>query len=252
MGFPLVYLVWMSLHRWSMVGFEPPRFVGLRNFVLLTEDARFTECSGPDLLVHRPRPRLQPAGRARHRAVDARALSRARHLPGAADPAHGGDAGGDGAGVGDHARPDAGHRALPARTASASPIRRCGCQRSRFGGADPGGRRCLDVDADGGADLHRRPRLAAARAVRGGDGRRRLGAAALPASHVPDDAADSDGGGDAAGDGPPEGDRHRLCHDGRRAGPSHRRRSTSTIISRHSPTTRSATARRSRWCCLRS
>jgi multiple sugar transport system permease protein len=46
MGFPLVYLVWMSLHRWSMVGFEPPRFVGLRNFIQLTEDGRFTEALG--------------------------------------------------------------------------------------------------------------------------------------------------------------------------------------------------------------
>ena len=46
MGFPLVYLVWMSLHRWSMVGFDPPRFVGLRNFALLAEDARFVEALG--------------------------------------------------------------------------------------------------------------------------------------------------------------------------------------------------------------
>jgi multiple sugar transport system permease protein len=46
MGFPLVYLVWMSLHRWSMVGFEPPRFVGLRNLIQLTEDGRFTEALG--------------------------------------------------------------------------------------------------------------------------------------------------------------------------------------------------------------
>ena len=49
MGFPLVYLVWMSLHRWSMVGFEPPRFVGLRNFIQLTEDGRFTEALGRTL-----------------------------------------------------------------------------------------------------------------------------------------------------------------------------------------------------------
>jgi multiple sugar transport system permease protein len=46
MGFPLVYLGWMSLNRWSMVGFEPPRFVGLRNFVQLGEDARFLEALG--------------------------------------------------------------------------------------------------------------------------------------------------------------------------------------------------------------
>jgi len=45
-------------------------------------------------------------------------------------------------------------------------------------------------------------------------GRRRLGAAGA-SGHLtfPDDAADPDGGGDAAGDGSPEGDRHRLCHD---------------------------------------
>ncbi len=43
MGFPLVYLGWMSLHRWSMIGFEPPRFVGLGNFIQLAEDERFTE-----------------------------------------------------------------------------------------------------------------------------------------------------------------------------------------------------------------
>ena len=49
MGFPLVYLVWMSLHRWSMVGFEPPRFVGLRNFIQLAEDGRFTEALGRTL-----------------------------------------------------------------------------------------------------------------------------------------------------------------------------------------------------------
>jgi multiple sugar transport system permease protein len=49
MGFPLVYLVWMSLHRWSMVGFEPPRFVGLRNFMQLAEDGRFTEALGRTL-----------------------------------------------------------------------------------------------------------------------------------------------------------------------------------------------------------
>ena len=43
MGFPLLYLGYMSLHRWSMVGFEPPRFIGLRNFVALVEDERFTD-----------------------------------------------------------------------------------------------------------------------------------------------------------------------------------------------------------------
>ena len=46
MGFPLVYLGWMSLNRWSMVGFEPPRFIGLRNFGQLAEDSRFVEALG--------------------------------------------------------------------------------------------------------------------------------------------------------------------------------------------------------------
>jgi multiple sugar transport system permease protein len=41
MGFPLLYLCFMSLHRWSMVGFEPPRFIGLRNFLALADDERF-------------------------------------------------------------------------------------------------------------------------------------------------------------------------------------------------------------------
>jgi multiple sugar transport system permease protein len=43
MGFPLVYLVFMSLHKWSMIGFAPPSFVGLDNFVALIDDARFTD-----------------------------------------------------------------------------------------------------------------------------------------------------------------------------------------------------------------
>jgi multiple sugar transport system permease protein len=46
MGFPLLYLGWMSLHRWSMVGFEPPRFVGLSNFEQLADDSRFAEALG--------------------------------------------------------------------------------------------------------------------------------------------------------------------------------------------------------------
>jgi multiple sugar transport system permease protein len=41
MGFPLLYLAYMSLHRWSMIGFEPPRFIGLHNFAALTDDDRF-------------------------------------------------------------------------------------------------------------------------------------------------------------------------------------------------------------------
>jgi multiple sugar transport system permease protein len=43
MGFPLLYLGYMSLHRWSMVGFEPPRFIGLHNFLALVDDERFTD-----------------------------------------------------------------------------------------------------------------------------------------------------------------------------------------------------------------
>jgi multiple sugar transport system permease protein len=46
MGFPLLYLVWMSLHRWSLVGFDPPRFVGLANFAQLVQDERFVEALG--------------------------------------------------------------------------------------------------------------------------------------------------------------------------------------------------------------
>lgn len=46
MGFPLLYLVWMSLHRWSLVGFDAPRFVGLANFLQLAEDGRFIDALG--------------------------------------------------------------------------------------------------------------------------------------------------------------------------------------------------------------
>ena len=46
MGFPLLYLGWMSLHRWSLVGFDPPRFVGLANFAHLVQDERFVEALG--------------------------------------------------------------------------------------------------------------------------------------------------------------------------------------------------------------
>jgi hypothetical protein len=28
MAFPLAYLLFMSVHKWSMVGYEPPSFVG--------------------------------------------------------------------------------------------------------------------------------------------------------------------------------------------------------------------------------
>jgi len=43
MGFPLAYLGWMSLQRWALVGFEPPRFVGLGNFMQLARDERFVD-----------------------------------------------------------------------------------------------------------------------------------------------------------------------------------------------------------------
>ncbi len=41
MGFPLLYLCSMSLHRWSLIGFAPPRFIGLTNFAALGGDERF-------------------------------------------------------------------------------------------------------------------------------------------------------------------------------------------------------------------
>lgn len=46
MGYPLVYLCWMSLHRWSLVGFDPPRFVGWQNFLQLADDERFVDALG--------------------------------------------------------------------------------------------------------------------------------------------------------------------------------------------------------------
>jgi len=46
MGFPLVYLGWMSLQRWALVGFEPPRFVGAGNFLQLAQDERFIDAIG--------------------------------------------------------------------------------------------------------------------------------------------------------------------------------------------------------------
>ena len=42
MGFPLVYLVYMSLHKWSLIGFAAPSFVGIGNFTGLFDDERFT------------------------------------------------------------------------------------------------------------------------------------------------------------------------------------------------------------------
>jgi multiple sugar transport system permease protein len=46
MGFPLLYLCWMSLNRWSMIGFEAPRFIGFGNFRQLAEDSRFVDALG--------------------------------------------------------------------------------------------------------------------------------------------------------------------------------------------------------------
>jgi len=43
MAFPLLYLLFMSVHKWSMVGYEPPSFVGSSNFVALINDRRFIE-----------------------------------------------------------------------------------------------------------------------------------------------------------------------------------------------------------------
>ena len=43
MGFPLAYLGYMSVHKWSLIGFSPPAFVGMRNFAALPADARFTD-----------------------------------------------------------------------------------------------------------------------------------------------------------------------------------------------------------------
>ena len=41
MGFPLLYLCYMSLHRWSLIGFSAPRFIGADNFAALVGDDRF-------------------------------------------------------------------------------------------------------------------------------------------------------------------------------------------------------------------
>ncbi len=43
MGFPLVYLIYLSVQKWSLVGFAPPQFVGLRNFLDLLDDQRFLD-----------------------------------------------------------------------------------------------------------------------------------------------------------------------------------------------------------------
>jgi multiple sugar transport system permease protein len=43
MAFPLAYLVFMSVHKWSMVGYAPPDFVGASNFAALAADDRFVD-----------------------------------------------------------------------------------------------------------------------------------------------------------------------------------------------------------------
>jgi multiple sugar transport system permease protein len=40
MGFPLVYLCYMSLHKWSLIGYASPAFVGGGNFAALVGDDR--------------------------------------------------------------------------------------------------------------------------------------------------------------------------------------------------------------------
>jgi multiple sugar transport system permease protein len=42
-GFPLCYLLYLSVHKWSLIGFTPPTFVGAANFAELTGDPRFTD-----------------------------------------------------------------------------------------------------------------------------------------------------------------------------------------------------------------
>jgi multiple sugar transport system permease protein len=43
MGFPLVYLCYMSLHKWSLIGYAAPAFVGAGNFIALVGDERFIQ-----------------------------------------------------------------------------------------------------------------------------------------------------------------------------------------------------------------
>jgi len=49
MAFPLAYLLFMSLHKWSMVGYAPPAFIGSSNFTALAEDERFIASLGRTL-----------------------------------------------------------------------------------------------------------------------------------------------------------------------------------------------------------
>lgn len=49
MAFPLAYLIFMSFHKWSMVGYAPPSFVGPSNFLALAGDDRFVDSLGRTL-----------------------------------------------------------------------------------------------------------------------------------------------------------------------------------------------------------
>jgi multiple sugar transport system permease protein len=46
MAFPLIYLIFMSVHKWSMIGYTPPAFVGPANFLALAGDQRFIDALG--------------------------------------------------------------------------------------------------------------------------------------------------------------------------------------------------------------
>ncbi len=43
MGFPLLYLIYMSVHKWSLIGYAAPAFVGAGNFIGLIDDDRFVQ-----------------------------------------------------------------------------------------------------------------------------------------------------------------------------------------------------------------
>ena len=43
MGFPLLYLIYMSVHKWSLIGFAAPAFIGAGNFTALVGDDRFVQ-----------------------------------------------------------------------------------------------------------------------------------------------------------------------------------------------------------------
>jgi multiple sugar transport system permease protein len=42
-GFPLVYLAYLSVHKWSLIGFAAPSFIAAGNFTALGGDQRFTD-----------------------------------------------------------------------------------------------------------------------------------------------------------------------------------------------------------------